>query len=62
MREDRDRALTLAHEAESKNGSASPEAVIARARIYLDFLCGTRDADVLSAAHHLAKIIEVAST
>ena len=54
---DRDRALTLAHEDEMRNGYADPEAVVNRARTYLDFLRGARDAEIISAAHKLSDVI-----
>ena len=51
----RDRALTLAHEAEAKDGCSPAEAVVNRARVYLDFLEGTRDAEVIDAAREMAR-------
>ncbi len=54
MDHERERALTLAHEAERKDGFATPTEVVARARKYLDFLRGTHDAEIIEAAHVLA--------
>jgi hypothetical protein len=54
---DRDRALTLANEAEAKDGLASTAAVVARARHYLGFLRGTRDAEIVQAAQAVAAIV-----
>jgi hypothetical protein len=54
---ERERALTLAHEAEINRGSGGPDAVVSRARLYLDFLRGTSDAKVIDAAHEFAKKI-----
>lgn len=40
---ERERALTLAHEAEAKDGLVSAAAVVERATIYLNFLYGVSD-------------------
>lgn len=40
---ERERALTLAHEAEAKDGLVSAAAVVERATIYLNFLYGVLD-------------------
>lgn len=53
MDAERERALTLAHEAEVKHGS-SPDMVVDRARLYLDFLRGTQDAEILADVRVLA--------
>lgn len=45
MNAERERALTLAHEAEAKDGLAPAAAVVERARIYFNFLIGTADAE-----------------
>ena len=37
----RERALTLAHEAERKDGASRPEEVVKRAEEYLKFLLGS---------------------
>jgi hypothetical protein len=62
MNAERDRALTLAHEAEPKDGYAPPENVVARARQYLDFLLGTRDAEIIKAAKELQRQLETRPT
>jgi hypothetical protein len=49
-----ERALSLAQEAESGRGPPDTSAVIERARAYLDFLLGTHDAAIISAARKLA--------
>lgn len=49
----RERALSLAHEVELRNGSTLPESVTARVRVFLDFLRGTRDAEIIDAAREL---------
>lgn len=53
MDPNRDRALALAQEAEGKQGVPRAEDVVARARVYLDFLQGTQDAKIIRAAHEL---------
>lgn len=45
MDEERERALSLAHDAEPHDGSATPEQVIFRARVYLDFLQGANQVE-----------------
>jgi hypothetical protein len=50
MDPERERVLTLAHESELQRGPDDGQAVIKRARLYLDFLKGTRDAEIISAA------------
>jgi hypothetical protein len=44
MMAERERALTLAHEAEAKDGLTTATAVVERARIYFNFLIGASDA------------------
>ena len=54
MDEDHRLALKLAHLAEERDG-AEPASVVARAKVYLDFLLGTHDAktdQVSSDAEH----------
>jgi hypothetical protein len=46
----RDRAFTLAHEAETKDGQSDSQAVISRAQVYLEFLRGKSDAAKSDAA------------
>lgn len=43
-----ERALALAQEAETRCGNATPDAVIARAKMYLGFLLGASDAPTAS--------------
>lgn len=63
MDADRERALTLAHEAEPKgSGGAPPEQVIERARWYLDFLRGTSDAEIIEAAIELKRRLDQSSS
>lgn len=50
MDEERERALSLAHDAEPQYGSATPEQVISRARKYLDFLQGANQVETTDAA------------
>ncbi len=57
MFELRERALTLAQDAEAKDGISDPASVVDRARIYLDFLQGTRDAEIIDAARMLSEKI-----
>lgn len=47
------RALELAHDLHRNLGTAAD--VVASARVYLDFLRGTRDAEVIDAAQVLAE-------
>ena len=57
MNDIRERALSLAHEDETKAGYATPAAVIDRARVYLDFLQGTSDAGIIQAARAVADAV-----
>ena len=57
MDHERERALTLAQEIEARKGYSTPDAVISRARAYLDFLRGTRDAAIIGAALEMASKI-----
>lgn len=52
---ERERALTLAHEAALSLPGCSAEMVVDRARVYLDFLRGKRDAEIISAARALSE-------
>lgn len=45
MDAERERALTLAHEAEAKDGLSPAAAVVERARVYLHFLLNVSDAN-----------------
>jgi hypothetical protein len=56
MDEAREAALKLAAQCATHDGS--PEETVARARAYLDFLCGTRDAEIVSAAQRFGDAMQ----
>jgi hypothetical protein len=55
--EARDRALTLAHDAEKGDVPSDPQRVVARAEIYLGFLRGAGDRAIIEAARAFAETV-----
>lgn len=60
MDEERELALKLACQCAERDGD--PEGTVIRARAYLDFLKGTRDVKVLTAARQATAIMARATT
>jgi hypothetical protein len=57
MDANRERALALAQDAEAMPGTPPAREVVARAQLYLDFLQGTRDGEIIAAARALASVV-----